>query len=141
MCVYFSKSEDEASETMKQVAKEAVKKICNVFEKIKSISKTYMTKRECSVQKAVYHIMSELWLRKTFPRVVFANSNFPEDRYRVCCSEEELPEMCEDSTDVFTRNMLDRYMDRPGLIFAGGKYSILDRFCHAEFLAHYILAP
>ena len=37
--------------------------------------------------------------------------------------------------------MLDRYTDRPDLIFAGGKYSILDRFCYAEFLAHYILVP
>ena len=90
MCAYFSKSEDDASEAMKQVAKEAVMENLNVFEKMKAISKAYTTKRECSVQEAVYHIMPELWLRKTFPRVVFANSNLPEDRYRVCRSEEEL---------------------------------------------------
>ena len=47
--------------------------------------------------------------------------------------------MCEDSTDIFKRNMLDRYMDRPDVKFAGGKYSILDRFCYAEFLSHYVL--
>ena len=89
------------------MAKEAVKE--NDFEKMKAISKAYMTKRECSVQEAVCHIMPELWLRKTFPRVVFANSNLPEDRYRVCYSEEELQEMCEDSTDICKRNILDRY--------------------------------
>ena len=92
MYAYFSKSEDEASEAMKQVAKEADRKNLNVFEKMESISKAYMTKRECSVQEAVYHIMSELWLRKTFLRVVFANRNLSEDRYRVCCSEKELQE-------------------------------------------------
>ena len=83
--------------------------------------------------------MPELWLRKTFPRVVFANSNISEDRYRVCCSEGELQEMCADSADIFKRNVLDRYMDRPDVKFPGGKYSILDRFCYTEFLAHYVL--
>ena len=41
MCAYFSKSEDEASEAMKQVAKEAVKENVDVFEKVKAISKAY----------------------------------------------------------------------------------------------------
>ena len=49
MCAYFSKSEDEASEAMKQVAKEAVGENINVFEKLKAISEAYTTKRECSV--------------------------------------------------------------------------------------------
>ena len=53
MCAYISKSEDGASETMKQVEKENL----NIFEKMKAISKAYMTQRECSVQEAVYHIM------------------------------------------------------------------------------------
>ena len=139
MCAYFSKCVDEASEATKQEAKDDVKENLNVFEK----NKAYMTKRERSVQEAVYHIMPELWLRKTFPHVVFANNNLPEDKYRhkVYCSEEELQEMCKDSTRIFKRNMLDRYMDRPVLIFSGGKYSILNRFCYAEFLAHHILVP
>ena len=47
--------------------------------------------------------------------------------------------MPEDSTDIFKRNMLDRYVDRPNLTYMGGKYSVLDKFCYAEFLAHYYL--
>ena len=40
MCAYISKSEDEASEAMKQVAKkEGVKENLNAFEKMKAISK------------------------------------------------------------------------------------------------------
>ena len=42
--------------------------------------------------------MPELWLRKTFPGVIFANSNLPEDRYRICRNEEEIKEMPEDSS-------------------------------------------
>ena len=37
--------------------------------------------------------------------------------------------------------MLDRYKNRPDLIFACEKYSILDRFCYTEFHSHYILVP
>ena len=37
--------------------------------------------------------------------------------------------------------MIDRYIDRPNSSFLNGKYSILDRFCYAEFLAHYYVLP
>ena len=52
MCAYFSKSEDESSEAMKQAGKDASAMNLNVFEQMKSISKAYPTKRECSVQEA-----------------------------------------------------------------------------------------
>ena len=83
------------------------------------------TKRECSVQEAVYHVMPELWLRKTCPGVIFANSNLPENRYKMFRSQEEIAKLPDDSTDIFKRNMLDRYMDRPNEIFLKGKYAVL----------------
>ena len=33
--------------------------------------------------------------------------------------------------------MIDRYIDRPNSTSLGGKYSILDSFCYAEFLRFY----
>ena len=45
---------------------------------MKSIAETYTIKRESSVQEAVYLIMPEVLLRKTFPEVMFLNSNLPE---------------------------------------------------------------
>ena len=48
------------------------------------IAKAYSSSRECSVQEAVYHTMPELWLSKTLPKVIFVNSNFPENRFRIC---------------------------------------------------------
>ena len=33
---------------------------------MKAIARAYATKRECSVQEAVYLVIPELWLRKIF---------------------------------------------------------------------------
>ena len=103
MCAYFSKSEDETSEAMKQAAKEAFKSNKTSIEQTRSVARAYATKRECSVQEAVYILMPELWLRKTFPGVIFANSNFPENRFRICRSKEELDELPEGGVDIFKK--------------------------------------
>ena len=54
MCAYFSKAEDKTCEAMKQTAKEALNASKTEFETMKAIPKAYSTKRECSVQEAVY---------------------------------------------------------------------------------------
>ena len=62
MCAYFSKLEDETSQAMKPAAKDTVRQNKKKFEQIKAIARAaYITKRERSVQEAVYHIMPELW--------------------------------------------------------------------------------
>ena len=137
MCAYLSKTEDECSNAMKQAAQEAYENNDDAFTKMKSIAKAYTTKREVSVQEAVYLVLPELWLRKIFPAVVFANSNIPEKRYRVCLTEKEIKELPEDSIAIFKRNMVDRYCDRPNTTFRNAKYSILDGFCFSEFLRYY----
>ena len=45
---------------------------------MKSVAHAYSSKRECSLQEAVYQVIPELWLIKVFPGVLFANSNIPE---------------------------------------------------------------
>ena len=46
---------------------------------MKSIARTYASKRECSVQEAVLPCYARNFgLGKTFPGVIFANSNIPE---------------------------------------------------------------
>ena len=77
---------------------------------------------ECSVQEAVYHILSELWLLKIFPEIMFLNSNMPKKRYRIFkrkCQIDELPEV---STVIFQHDMLNRYLDRPDESFKSGMY-------------------
>ena len=80
MCACFSKSEDETSEAMKQPENEAVTTSKSKFEQMKAIARAYATKREFSVQEAVYHIMP---VKETPPRVMFSNSNLPENRYKL----------------------------------------------------------
>ena len=108
MCAYLSKIKDECSNAMSQAVKEAWENKSNNYDQMKLIARAYASKRECSVQEAVYHIMQELWLRKVFPLVLFANTNLPENRYRVCVCEKEIKQLPESSTDIFKKNMLDR---------------------------------
>ena len=42
-----------------------------------------------------------------------------------------------DSTDVFQRNILDRYLDKPDFTFKSGKFAYLNYLCYAEFLSYY----
>ena len=135
MCAYFSKAEDETSEAMKQAAKEAPNARKTEFETMKAIAKAYSTKTECSVQEALYHILPELWLRKIFPKVIFLNSNMPEKRYRIFQKKCQIDEPPEDSTELFQRNMLDRYLDRPDESFKNGMYREISNMCFSEFLS------
>ena len=121
---------------MKQAAKKASKENKSDYEKMKAFAKTY-TKRECSVQEAVYLIMPELWLRKIFPRVIFLIRNLAEKRFRIFKKKAEIDELPGDSTDIFQHNMLDRYLDRPNENFKNGEYKIIDQLCFAEFLSLY----
>ena len=86
-----------------------------------------------------YHILPELHLRRVFPGVQFVNTNLPEERSKVLLTEEQLSSLPEDSTDIFRRNNIDRYVARQSVSFCDGKYRIFDSFCFAEFTAHYSL--
>ena len=128
LCSYLSKQEDEVSQSMSEAAKIAKETNLSKFEQMKSISRAYTTHREVSIQEAVYHILPELFLRKVFPRVEFANTNLPEDRVRMCLSKKDLENLDEESTDIYQKNNNDRYMLRP---------SALENICLAEFLSNY----
>ena len=90
-----------------------------------------------SVQEDVYLILPELWLKKPFPIVLFANTCPPEYRYKIFRCETEVPNLTKDSTDVFKVNMLDRYKCHPESSYDNGKYSVFDTLCYAHFLAMY----
>ena len=140
MCAYLSKSEDECSLAMTQAVRDAFERELDNHEQMRSVANAYLNKRECCTQEYVYHVLPGQWLRRTFPGVIFANSNLPEKRFRIFLSENEVMDLPEDSKDIFKRKMIDRYIDRPNVASRGGKYSILDSFCYAEFLRFYYVA-
>ena len=97
MCSYLSKSENECSVAMKQAVRYPFEKELNNYEQVKSVGNAYINKRECRIQECVYHILPGQWLRKTFPDVIFTNSNIPEKRVRLCLAEHGISELQEDS--------------------------------------------
>ena len=140
MCAYLSKSEDECSHLMKQATEDAFEKKLDNYNQMKLIAHSYINEKECSIQECVYHVLSGQWLRKTFPGVVFTNRNVPEKRFAVCLREDEISDLPEDSKEIFKRNMMDRYIDRPNADYENGKYAVLDSMRFVEFLRYYSLA-
>ena len=81
------------------------------------------------MQEAVYHILPELRLRRSFPAVCFVNTNPLEER--VLLSEKELRGLPDDSPNIFKKLNIDRYLEGPSPTFSNGKYSTLVDFCFA----------
>ena len=67
VCSYLPKQEDECSHAVKQAFKEPLERGTGSYEQMKSVAEAYVSKRESSLQEAVYKVMPELWLRKVFP--------------------------------------------------------------------------
>ena len=98
ICSYPSKQEDECPQDMKQAFKESLERGAGSCEQMKSVAYVYVSKRECSIQEALYQVMPELWLREVFPGLLYANSNIPEKRVRMMLSKKEILELPEDCT-------------------------------------------
>ena len=87
-CVLIFQNLKMSVETMKQAeaVRDAFKKELNNYEPMKLVANAYINKKECSIQECVYHILPGKWQRKTFPRVMFANSNIPEKTFSTLLS-------------------------------------------------------
>ena len=68
---------------------------------MRAVPRVYSMRRECSVQERVYLVMPELWLQKTFLKVIFLNSNIPEKCYNIFRRKEDFDELLDDINDVF----------------------------------------
>ena len=139
MCQYSYKGEEQCSQAMRQAAKEAVENNMDHQDTMKAIAKAFLSSRVCFVQEAVYHILPELKLSRNFAAFYLANTNLPEERVQVLLPEKELNELLDDSSNIFRRSNIDRYMETPSATLCNGKYSVLNDFCYAEFLAYYTL--
>ena len=75
--------------------------------------------------------MPELWLRKIFPKTIFASTDLPDKRSRVAKAQEELEELDDDSTDIYRSNIIGRYSIRPTYVLS------VNDMCLAAFAAYY----
>ena len=121
---------------MKQAFNEILEKGASCYEQVKYVAHAYSSKRECSLQEAVYSIpnYAELWLRKVFRAVVNVSSNLPEKTVKIILTKNELSKLQEDSTDIYKRNMVSRYIIRP-------QDKVINQLCYASFAKNYQLLP
>ena len=122
---------------MRLTAKEAFENNLSNYKAMQEIVRAYVNKPEYSVQEAVYHALTELHLRKIFKVYVSLIAIFQENVSKFLKSETELNMLPGHSTDVFKRNNVDRYINRPNKIFCHRSYQVLDSFSFAEFLHYY----
>ena len=136
---HFSKIEDQCSQVMKKVAKEAFENNMHYHGTMKTIAKAYLSIRQCSVTQAVYHILPKLKLRRVFVAAYFVNINPLEERFPVLPSVKELSKLPADSPNIFKKSNINCYIERPSATFNNRKYSALNHFCYIEFLALYTI--
>ena len=139
MCQYFSKTEDQFSQAMKQAAKKAFEDNMYHLGMMKTIAKVYLSSRECSASKAVSHVLPELMLSRVFPAVYFVNINLPEKIVQVLLPAKKLSELPHNRPNIFKTLTIDRYLERPNATFCKRKYIVLNHFCYVDILAYYTL--
>ena len=124
MCRYFSKTEDQCLQVIKQAAKKAFENNMHYHDTIKIIAKAYLSNPECFVHEAVYHILPELKLRRMFLAVHFVNEDLSDQRVQILLSEKELTKLPEDYSNysnVFKKSNINRYMERLNATFCNEK--------------------
>ena len=133
MTGYSSKSEREVSESLKQAVMEIKNQNLNVRDALKKIAYSFISSRQLSVQEAVYNALPEMWLRKYSPGISFINTNLPNNRIWMIKSKEELELLPDNSTDIFKKSIIDRYVDRA----TSGKFPSLKTACLAQIASLY----
>ena len=108
---------------MKRAAKEAFDNNILRNGTMKTITRTYLSNDECSVQKTLCYIFSELNLRNIFTAVYFVNTNLLEKKVQVLLSEKELSMQPEDGINIFKifKSNIDCFKGIPSAIFCNGK--------------------
>lgn len=79
------------------------------------------------MDEAIYRLLS-IRLKESNRKIVFLPTDEPQKRTSILKSKKDLESLPEDSTDIFQRNMLDRYAARTNK---------LDNLCYADFGAMY----
>ena len=132
MCQYSLKTEDKCSQIRKQAVNKTFENNMHHHDTMKTIAKAYLNNRECFVQDTLYNILPEMKLRRIFMAVYFVNTNVPEERVQALHSEKEVSKVPGDSTNIFRRSNIDRYMVRLSATFCYGKCSVINNFCYAN---------
>ena len=122
---YITKSERGMSDTLRAASQEATFKNMNLKASVRHISRRFIDFVETGAQEAAYYLLG-IQLYNSSNSVVFIPT--AEDSAKLCKPDTETAEMNDDDENIFMKNAIDRYMERP---------SCLKKICLAEYVAYY----
>ena len=98
------------------------------YDTMKIIARAYLSNRECSVQKKVYHILPELKQSKIFPAAYFVNTSLPEEIIQALLPAKNLCKLPDDSPNIFKKSNIDRYIGKTKCIILQWKIQSFKSF-------------
>nr|XP_039258260.1 uncharacterized protein LOC120334820 [Styela clava] len=125
---YMMKSEQGMGLLLKHACKEY--KDFDIKNMLRRISSVFLNNRELSAQEACYRILS-IPMKKMSRSVIYINTDPVAERQCILKSKKELEKLEDEDSDIFQKNILDRYSARP---------SSLDNVCLATFVANYAVS-
>ena len=112
VCSYMCKGDGKEVKKTIREALESLPTQASSRKRLSKVGNTMLTHRELSAQEAAYRLC-HLPLKENSRKVVFLNTARPEKRTRLLKSRSDLLQLEDDSSDIFTPGIFDRYASRP----------------------------
>ncbi|MCP4351134.1 MAG: hypothetical protein GY795_37190 [Desulfobacterales bacterium] len=109
---YVCKAEKELSATMKEAVAQLPDN-CSAREYMFSAGNSFVHGRELGTIEAVYRASPSMQMRHQTRAVQWIPVGYPEERVRLLKKENRINHLADESEDVFEKNLLDRYSQRP----------------------------
>ena len=109
---YISKAQKGMSHLLQRACEEAREGNSSIKQQVRDIGNRFLNSVEISAQEAVY-IVLQLPMRKSSRQVIFINTTPPEERVQLLKPMSEIQEMVDDSEEVHSSGLLNRYTQRP----------------------------
>ena len=109
---YISKAQKGMSQLLQRACDEARHGNSSIKQQVRDIGNKFLDSVEISAQEAVY-IVLQLPMRKRSCQVIFINTAPPEERVKLLKPMNEIEKMDDESEEVHSSGLLNRYMTRP----------------------------
>ena len=109
---YISEAQKGMSQLLQKACHEAREGNSSMKQQVRDIGNKFLNSMEISALEAVY-IVLQLSMRKTSRKVIFINTSPPEDRVHLLKPMNEIEEMDDDSEEIHSGGLLNRYIKRP----------------------------
>ena len=100
------------SKLLRECKNEIYKGDYTIANKLKLIANKFLHSNEVSAQEACYILLGQK-LSECSRRIIFINTNLPENRTRILKSKDHLKELPIDSKNIFEQDLLTQYCLRP----------------------------